>query len=124
MEQKELYPELIDHIINYFGRYFLEKEIKANDHFFALGKSNNGANTPMFKYLQERGKVSSDEKVLAMIENGFEKFKLDVATRIYNDNKEQLELNLCPVCGKIARTPYAKQCRFCFHDWHTKINSK
>lgn len=26
--------------------------------------------------------------------------------------------NLCPKCSKLARTPSAKQCRFCYHDWH------
>ncbi len=26
--------------------------------------------------------------------------------------------NLCPECNKLARTPKAKQCRFCGHNWH------
>lgn len=27
-------------------------------------------------------------------------------------------INRCPKCSKIARTPKAKQCPWCFHDWH------
>jgi hypothetical protein len=53
-----------------------------------------------------------------MLSYGFEHFKKEVAIRIYKDNKAELELNLCPKCNKIARTPLAKQCRFCKHDWH------
>lgn len=26
--------------------------------------------------------------------------------------------NWCPRCDKLARTPEAKQCRHCGHDWH------
>jgi uncharacterized C2H2 Zn-finger protein len=27
-------------------------------------------------------------------------------------------VNRCPRCGEVAKTPKAKQCRFCKHDWH------
>jgi hypothetical protein len=26
-------------------------------------------------------------------------------------------INTCPQCGQLARTPLAKQCRHCGHDW-------
>ncbi len=37
------------------------------------------------------------------------------------ENKElhpELQLNFSPKYNKIDRTPSAKQCRFCHHDWH------
>ena len=27
-------------------------------------------------------------------------------------------INRCPMCNRIARTPLAKQCHWCRHDWH------
>ena len=27
-------------------------------------------------------------------------------------------VNRCPSCGKVARTPKARQCQWCFFDWH------
>jgi hypothetical protein len=27
-------------------------------------------------------------------------------------------LNCCPKCDALAKTPKARQCRYCFHDWH------
>jgi hypothetical protein len=30
----------------------------------------------------------------------------------------RLQPNRCPECRRIARTPEARQCRWCGHDWH------
>ena len=113
-----LYPELLDYIFDYCSKYFLENETKARWHLMALSKSKYDTNSPMFKWHEQRNMTSTDKNVLALIENGFEAFKIKVATRIFNEHKHELELNLCPKCNKIARTPKAKQCRFCSHDWH------
>lgn len=117
MENKELYPELADYIFNFCGKYFWEKEKLANRHLTTLLKSD-GVNTAMYKVAQQRGWISSDPAVLELAKNGFEEYKRKVTERIFNEHKDELELNLCPKCGKIARTPRAKQCRFCLHDWH------
>ena len=34
----------------------------------------------------------------------------------YRDGK--LVVNRCPKCHRIVRTPFAKQCLWCGHDWH------
>lgn len=59
-----------------------------------------------------------DEEVIRLIEGGFVKFKERVTKRIFDEHKDELVLNTCPKCGKIARTKWAQQCRFCFYDWH------
>lgn len=117
MNNEELYPELADYIFSYCGKYFWNKERLANIHLEALFKTGNGSNAAMYKFLKERGRISADEEVLALVKDGFEVFKARVTERIFKEYKHELELNLCPKCNKIARTPYAKQCRFCFHNW-------
>ena len=32
------------------------------------------------------------------------------------------ETRPCPYCGQLLRTSLAKQCRFCWHDWHDEDN--
>jgi hypothetical protein len=32
-------------------------------------------------------------------------------------------LNRCSRCGRIVRTPQARQCMWCHHDWHEAPNS-
>lgn len=113
-----LYPELLDYIFKYCGKYFWKSEILANKHLFGLDKSHHGLNTVMYKTLKEKDVISTDKDVLELTKDGYEAFKIKVATRIYNEHKDELNLNLCPKCFKIARTPRAKQCRFCFQKWH------
>ena len=49
-------------------------------------------------------------------EREIEKAKLSkVLIKKYGD---KIFWNLCPKCEKLARTPKAKQCRFCKYDWH------
>ena len=44
--------------------------------------------------------------------------KSRLAEIIAMDYKDKVFFNNCPNCGKLARTPKAKQCRFCGYDWH------
>lgn len=62
------------------------------------------------------GWMTSDENILKLLENGIDEFRKRVAKRIFNSNI--IEFNNCPQCKKLARTPKAKQCRFCQFDWH------
>lgn len=46
-----------------------------------------------------------------------ENFDQLIAKNIFEKHREQIFLNYCPVCGRLARAPFAKQCRN-GHDWH------
>lgn len=60
--------------------------------------------------------MTEDENILKLLENGIDEFEKQVAIRI--DNENVIKYNNCPNCNKLTRTPKAKQCRFCGHDWH------
>ncbi|WP_459209087.1 hypothetical protein [Aquimarina rhabdastrellae] len=113
-----IYPELIDYIHQYCSEFNTELEKKARNHNIGMIKWGSRENLhPKLIQLRDRH-ISTDQNVLKLLENGFEEFKVKSATRIYKEHKNELKLNLCPKCGKIARTPNAKQCRFCCYDWH------
>ena len=59
-----------------------------------------------------------DEKVTELVKLGRDKLEDKIATRLLNDNIGIV--NRCPKCDKIARTPKARQCRFCGHKWFDK----
>lgn len=113
-----LYPELIEYIFRYCDHFMTDKENKANWHQFAIEKSGYGAKEGFYNHFKQKGHISNDPEVLALLENGFQSFKEKVVTCIYNEYKTKLNLNLCPKCGKVARTPRARQCKFCSHNWH------
>jgi len=116
---KELYPELIDYIFRYCWEYYSETERKAKDHYigdFKFGKYDENIH-PMIDKAKQRF-LTTDIEALKLLENGYEEFIKNTSTRIYKEHGKELELNLCAKCGKIARTPEARQCRFCGNDWH------
>jgi len=59
----------------------------------------------------------ADEKTNQLVELGKEKMQIRIAERLLKDSADTI-INNCPQCGKLARTPRAKQCRHCMHDWH------
>jgi hypothetical protein len=73
-------------------------------------------------YLREL--LSDDPSVLLLARDGLEAFVLRTGQRILNDHRDQIVLNCCPQCGALARTPTARQCRTCRHDWHDDAGSQ
>jgi len=54
----------------------------------------------------------------AVMSRGYETFCRDIASRMLSERPDDLVLNRCPQCDRIVRTPRARQCLWCFHDWH------
>ncbi len=110
-----LYPELEDYIYRYSGRFMTDDEAMARKTVMYSLKTQSES---MLSMMREKGWMSDDPKILSMIADGSEALKDRIVKRIWNDHREELSLNLCPECKLITRTPDARQCRFCFHDWH------
>jgi|SRR5215469_7599628 len=68
--------------------------------------------------------LSDDPRVLDLARDGYDAFVLRTGQRIRNEHQNEIFLNYCPQCGKLARTPKAQQCRFCGHDWHHSDGSR
>lgn len=114
----ELYPELIDYIFEHCGKFKTDRERLAYKHHIGELKYDNSNNNPIWdKFFKEKF-FTEDQEALDLLKDGYQAFVINTATRIFNEHKDNLNLNLCPKCGKIARTPKAKQCRFCGFDWH------
>ena len=59
-----------------------------------------------------------DEAVMKALEGGHAGFQRRVRDRILAEDGYHVYINRCPVCRRIVRTPKAKQCLWCHHDWH------
>ena len=123
MENNKLYPELASYIWDYCCR-MTDDEQTAWRHNRAVERLAHGNRIGFHKYQNQEQELSKDEAVLKLLENGYENFKTLVVTRIWNEHKNELKLNLCPNCKRIARTPSAKQCRFCSHSWREMPNKE
>jgi hypothetical protein len=112
--------ETAKYIIRYFSHLLTDDEGKAIVHYSTSFKLNYSKNpeklTSLKAALKEKDWITENPKVLELLENGFGHFELTTASRILENNPDQIKLNKCPICGSLARTPWAKQCRF-GHSW-------
>jgi hypothetical protein len=116
--------ELTRYIIVYFSHLMTDKESRALRHLNSKEKldlsnqrSNDLGKEQRIKMYKEKGWLSEDVEVLALLDNGDNEFIDRTAERILNDNKDKIQINNCPNCGQLARTPFARQCRHCGHSW-------
>ena len=113
--------EKAEYIINYFSDLLTREEQIAVRHTNHSIKTGDSPENPMMRNLYlKHGWITEDQKVLQLLLNGFDNFQIQTAKRILEQNPDKVFFNNCPKCNKLARTPFAKQCRFCSFDWHHK----
>lgn len=112
--------ETAAYIRNYFSNLMTNDEKLALKHHIYTYKVDNSTSdsTNMRKLLIERGLISTEPEILNFLKNGYEDFEFKVAKRIMAETPDKVFFNMCPKCNKLARTPYARQCRFCGYSWH------
>ncbi|UPK69987.1 hypothetical protein [Chitinophaga filiformis] len=116
-----IYRELEDYIYEYCLQFQTENELKAHKTLMCL---SNNPSEPMLAMMRKKGWISDEQVIREMIADGPHELKRRVVERIWREHKDVLPLNLCPKCNLIARTPQARQCRFCGHDWHPADTTK
>jgi hypothetical protein len=58
-------------------------------------------------------------EVAALSSEGIQVVKTRIRERMLRDlDQGQIFINRCPNCSRIVRTPLARQCLWCGHDWH------
>lgn len=119
------------YIIDNFPRLMTELERKALRQFSLsnkLGSPNKYEDKERFERRKEMFKekfgYKENSELLKMFENGYESFAIKTAKRISEDSPKEFKLNKCPNCDFLTRTPYAKQCRKCSHNWHDEIGGE
>jgi hypothetical protein len=111
-------------VIRYYRRFMTKQEHLVARHLFGTMKATKGRSDAEAQAESLAGQhpvrelLSSDREVLEMARDGYEAFAERTAKRILTEHSDEIYLNHCPRCGALAQTPKARQCRFCFHDWH------
>jgi len=116
---------LADYVIRYYGQFMTDKERLAQPHLIGTEKATRGRTDSAAQkeaksarsHLREL--LSDDPDVLELAGGGIEKFVQRTAERIMAAHPHEVYVNRCPRCGEVAKTPKARQCRFCMHDWHS-----
>jgi hypothetical protein len=102
------------------------QEMAAHRHLMGTAKITHGRTDAAAQIEAAKSRTglhdlfSEDPQVLELARHGFDAFVQATAERILAEHPDKLTFNYCCRCGRLARTPKARQCRFCHHDWHSK----
>ena len=113
--------EKAKYIVRYFSKLMNQTEAAAVRHAMY---SNKLEQTPpekkerFRKMFISRGLISEHPEVTTLLKNGYQSMLIDIAGRIMQEDGDKVSFNNCPACGKLTRTPKARQCRHCGNDWH------
>ncbi len=119
--------ETAKYIITHYSKLLSIDENMALKHFhnqFTLDNSEPEVREKLSKNFKRMGWITDDKTVLDLLNDGIEAFELNAAQKILAKHVDKVFLNICPKCQKLARTPEAKQCRYCYFDWHYKIQAQ
>jgi hypothetical protein len=117
--------ETARYVVSHYGHLMTEIERRAQRHLSATMKATHGRSDVAAQGEAQTHRVhsrflSNEPEVLRLVSVGYEAFAERTAARILKEHGDKVFLNRCPQCGGLARTPRAKQCRFCGHNWHSK----
>ncbi len=121
----ELNAQVAGYVVCFYRHFMTDVEQKALNHLIATrkathGRSDKAAQCEAQKHIVYSRALSSEPDVLRLARNGHQEFELRTAARILRDFGDKVFFNYCPNCGELARTPTAKQCWHCRHDWHAR----
>jgi hypothetical protein len=81
-------------------------------------KADAAASEFLASRLRSRWGHRGEEEVARALEAGPTACLRNIRDRLLRDHADQIEINRCPNCHRVVRTPRARQCFWCGHDWH------
>ena len=113
--------EFSRYIVNYFTDLLTDKEKLGLKHLrskYKIEHSDNKDNVEQrVQAYKKMGWLTEDKEILEFVSGGEEELDKKIADRILSEHRDKVFINNCPSCGRLARTPFAKQCRHCGHNW-------
>lgn len=69
------------------------------------------------RQLHEEFRWVYDREIEAALRDGHSAFRLRARERLMSERAGAINVNRCPACGKLVRTPRERICLWCGHDW-------
>jgi hypothetical protein len=113
------------YVIRYYGQLMTTPERLAHRHLMGTAKATHGRTDAVAQREAEnsshpaRELLSNDPGALQLASDGIDAFVARTAQRILDEHSNEVAFNYCPCCGALAKTPKARQCSVCRHDWHS-----
>jgi hypothetical protein len=114
---------LARYLFRHASRYMTDVELRADRSAVVEMKAEwneQRGSTSSARTLREEFGHGDDPAVDAALVDGYKAFRLRVVLRLLSEQEVVAMINRCPACGRIVRTPRARQCLWCGHDWHRR----
>ena len=107
------------YVVKYWTRYLNETEKRCYNFGVRLAKTQNQAETPWGQQVLGEWERNVDKDVREALADGFAPLQERLWQQVLACFQSgQLAMNRCPRCSRVVRTPGARQCLWCGHDWH------
>lgn len=106
---------LADYVWQHFSRLFTETESHAYWGVYAE-RAGRAGNSRLKDTIWSR--LVEKPEAVALLADSVEAFRLRAARHVLSAHGSEIFINRCPACRRVVRTPKARQCFWCGHDWH------
>ena len=111
--------DMIEHMVfRYYSHLLTRVEGEVTEIFTARRKDEYSKRGGIEQRLRLMRGNLDDQHMNAILARGPENFYRDTAERVMRERGQEVVLNRCPKCNRIVRTPKARQCMWCLHDWY------
>ena len=111
--------ELTRYVWDHYSPLMTEFERRVGRAIMGRMKAAGSEQSPQLAgMLNRRWGAIDDAEINEALVDGPEAFRRNVRDRVLAECGAELFVNRCPGCRNIARTPRARQCFWCGHDWH------
>ena len=109
--------ETVRYIRRYYSRLLIQREREAMSHELFSDKIAAYGEELWHKHYVEGGFINKDNALGLLVED-FDALEHAFAERTLALHPDRVFMNYCHKCTRLARTPQAKQCRYCGYSWH------
>ena len=106
------------YVVDHYTHLMTRTEQSALSALRMMAKARATDDPRMAEMLSKRWRNPTDRIVREALEIGSEAFHRRLAKRLLVDQASKIDLNRCPRCDRVPRTPKARQCPWCFFRWH------
>jgi hypothetical protein len=110
---------LRDYIMRHAKHYMSEFERRCIRLGILREKASESESAHIHDLFRDAWSREGDDLVEQALVAGVVQYQMQIRERLLREcDAGTVLVNRCPKCSRIARTPLAKQCRWCGHDWH------
>jgi hypothetical protein len=109
---------LTSYMWNHYQHLMTDFERRVGLAIIGRRKAAAASSLAMSQMLNQRWGAADDPQIEAALAEGQDLFRNRVCHRLLAEVASEVFINRCPSCRRVVRTPGARQCFWCGHDWH------